>query len=172
MIVSTERLFYEINQDFNCRSGFGRHSGDRAHPRRIRSRWMPAMASYLTKQRTLHRTIRTEVITDTETLIGMTIHIYDYDDGDYSDAQASPSEAAPAEQTIIASHGRSKRNRALQQGWPLRRPAAAMYSPIVKSQIIGEYGCSRKLSANGSALFANGESRSLMICGWGTLSMQ
>jgi hypothetical protein len=30
----------------------------------------------------------------------------------------------------------------------------------------------RKLSANGSTLFANGESRSVMICGWGTLFMQ
>src|SRR5271157_2970929 len=39
MIVLIERLFYEINQDFNCRSGFGRHSGDGAHPQGIRSRW-------------------------------------------------------------------------------------------------------------------------------------
>jgi hypothetical protein len=30
----------------------------------------------------------------------------------------------------------------------------------------------RKLSANGSTLFANGEGRSVMICGWGTLFMQ
>src|SRR5258708_23713216 len=36
--IATRKVTYEINQGFACRSGFGRHSGDRAH-RRIRSRW-------------------------------------------------------------------------------------------------------------------------------------